>query len=820
MLSYSVENLVSIVHGEWIVGEGNPEVSHVLLDSRKINRPKVSVFFAISGPRHDGHNYLKDVVDQGVKVVVVDRKCVAGNLDGTHQILVDNPLDALQELARYHRCQFDTKVIGITGSNGKTIVKEWLAQLLASKKEVYKSPRSYNSQVGVALSLLELEEDFDIAVIEAGISTTKEMERLQRMIRPQIGVFTNIGSAHDGGFDSRKEKIHEKLELFKKSKRVVYCIDEQEIHEEIVDALPNAQLITWGRSEEATYFIERFEQRDNHTIITLKHEENEWSFKLPFTSDASIENCLHCITVLLMLHFDYFEIQRLVETLRPVAMRLELKQGIHGCEIIDDSYNNDLAGLEIALDFQRKHHQQLERVVIISDMLTHSRNPERMYQEAATILSDLKISKVIAIGPEIEGYKESFPSGTEFYNGTEEFLEVCNFSKFQEQIILVKGARIFGFEAIVRRLQLKIHRTVFEVNLDALTHNLNFFRSKLKQGTNLMVMVKAFAYGSGNAEVAHLLEYNQVDYLAVAYSDEGVELREKGVKLPIMVMNTTVDAFDQLIEHQLEPEIYSITQLEKLIDYLRKRSFKLSIHVKLDTGMHRLGFVRNEMAKLIRLVNESEVLDVKSIFTHLAAADESEHDDFTEKQLAAFKEMGNALNKEFGGGALLHVLNSAGIIRHTQSQHDMVRLGIGLYGMGVNDETQFKLRTVGTLKTIVSQIKVIPANETVGYSRKGVLERETAIATLPIGYADGYDRRFGNGVGRVWINGQYAPVVGNVCMDMIMVDVTGIALREGDEVIVFGQQNPVHAEAKKIGTISYELLTNVSERVKRVFYSE
>jgi alanine racemase len=828
----------------------------LVTDSRQVINPSQTVFFAISGKNHNGHHYISNLHERGVRNFVIEPEFTHTEIfqklndDNTNFILAENSLTALQLLASFHRRQFKLPIIAVTGSNGKTIIKEWLGQLLETRYQVCKSPKSYNSQIGVPLSVWQLTEKQDIAVFEAGISQVNEMQKLQSIIRPTVGVFTNIGTAHDEGFANRQEKIREKLQLFAETQILIYCSDHQAIEDEISEWLPKHKDVTpftWGFSPLADLRIIGEISDNKGKQISLEFKNQEFSLAIPFTDNAFAENCLHCVAVLLCLGFEVTEIEKLVQSLKPVQMRLELKNGINNCLLIDDTYNNDLAGLTVALNFMEQHRQKNKNTVIISDMLESGLSHEELYLKIAYLLENQEIDKVIGIGKQISLYADDFTQTEKyFFQTTQQFIEAISNSKsatlpaFNSENILIKGARSFNFEQIVNALQAKVHGTRLEINLEALTHNLNFYRSLLPSHSKIMVMVKAFAYGSGSFEVARLLQYQKIDYLAVAYTDEGIALRQNGITLPIMVMNPSVDSWEKLLQYNLEPEIYSKNLLLSLLNSTSFAALQteknkiLSLHIKLDTGMHRLGFEEEDMAFLCSfLTQHKEIIKVNSIFTHLSGADSSEFDNFSHQQMQKFTKMADLIEQQLNYKTIRHVCNSPAIVRFQDVLNgtekvagvstrvaDMVRLGIGLYGVEANGWLQEKLRPIGTLKTVISQIKHIKAGETVGYSRKGKAETAKKIATIAIGYADGFNRKLSNGNGKVLINGQLAPIIGNVCMDMTMIDITDIEANEGDEVIIFGENPTVFDLAQQVGTIPYEILTSVGERVKRVFLSE
>ena len=827
-MSYSISSISSIINGN-INGNGNPasRIKNLLIDSRKLSNADTSLFFAIVGERHDGHAYLSDLFEKGVRNFVVST--LPQNLsdfENTNFILVPNTLLALQQLCAFHRQQYKIPVIGITGSNGKTIVKEWLFQLLRDDKNIVRSPKSFNSQVGVPLSVWQITAEHDLGIFEAGISQPQEMKLLENIIRPTIGLITNIGQAHDENFENQKQKVNEKLKLFLNSEVIIYCKDYLSIQEEISHnkTLNELKTFTWSKKLRADLLIGRITKTETDTEIQGVYKNDFIRITIPFTDEASIENTIHCWATLLYLGYENSVINERMRFLSPVAMRLELKEGINNCSIINDSYNSDLGSLAIALDFLNQQKQHPKKTLILSDILQSGHTDETLYKEVAELINKKGISRLVGIGEGISSQAAQFNIEKSFYRSTADFLQQFNNSFFRDETILLKGARAFSFEAISKIIQQKAHETVLEINLNAIVHNLNYYRSKIKADTKVMAMVKAFSYGSGSFEIANILQFHRLDYLAVAYADEGIELRKAGITMPIMVMNPEEQSYDAMIQYNLEPEIYSFRVLN-LFEETLKRSERnnvqpIPIHIKLDTGMHRLGFDEDEVNELIVRISNNKHLTIKSIFSHLAGSDESEHDDFTWQQIKKLNVMSEKIKSHFSYPILKHILNSAGISRFPDAQFDMVRLGIGLYGIGANATEQAQLQNVSTLKTSISQIKNISAKETIGYSRKGVATRDMQIATVPIGYADGLSRKLSNGKGKMIVKGKIAPIVGNVCMDMCMIDITNIQANENDEVIIFGDANPIADVAKDIGTIPYEVLTNVSRRVKRVYYQE
>lgn len=828
MKEHSIEKIAGIVEGKaFINAPDNTLVEVLMIDSRKIARASTSLFFAIKGDRHNGHNFVESCLISGVRNFVVAAIQPEWENAKANFIVVKDTLAALQKLAAEHRSQFSIPVIGITGSNGKTIVKEWLYQLLRADKNIVRSPKSYNSQTGVPLSVWQINSEHELALIEAGISQPDEMGRLQKIIQPTIGLFTNIGTAHDEKFESLNQKVIEKLKLFSSSDILIYCRDYNAIHSEIsqADFLPEKlKLFSWSRKLNADLQIGRISMNHNETEIQGVFKNVFLKIKIPFTDDASIENAIHCWA--LMLHLGYAQevIEEKMALLTSIAMRLELKDGINGCSIINDSYNSDIGSLTIALDFLNQQKQHEKRTIILSDILQSGRNEEHLYYEVAALLEAKGIDRLIGIGEAISHQEKLFNLSKQFYSGTDEFLKKFSPTDFKDETVLLKGARPFGFERISKVLQQKAHETVLEINLNALVHNLNYYRSRLKPTTKIMAMVKAASYGSGSFEIANTLQFHRTDYLAVAYTDEGVELRKAGITLPIMVMNPEMQSFEVMIQYKLEPEIYNFRLLSQLSEVLKKQnvesSFFFPIHLKFDTGMHRLGFEESDIAQLIvRLQNNKNIL-IQSVFTHLAASDESVHDHFSKSQLEKFNLMSEQITSVFNYPILRHALNSAGSTRFSEFQFDMVRLGIGLYGFASSQHEQRHLQNVATLRTAISQIKNISAGETIGYNRKAKLERDTQIATVAIGYADGVNRKLGNSIGKMLVNGKLAPIIGNVCMDMCMLDITDVAAKEGDEVVVFGAELSANELAKSLNTIPYEILTSISQRVKRVYFQE
>ena len=823
---YSLTQIAEIVNGQLSGNLAERQVCDLLIDSRQLVTADQALFFAIASARNDGHKYINDLYEKGVRAFVVqripDKPCSEAAF-----IVVSNTMAALQALAAHHRRQFEIPVIGITGSNGKTIVKEWLFQMLGPDFNIVRSPKSYNSQVGVPLSVWQMNENNTLAIFEAGISEPNEMEALRSVIAPTIGVFTNIGQAHDENFISRIQKVGEKLNLFTKADSLVYCMDYADIQQVVLRSgiTSKVKLFTWSRKfEEADMFVKTVTKNEGSTLLQCLYQNETLTFTIPFADDASIENALHCIAVCLLLHYAPERIAERLLTLTSVAMRLEIKAGMNNCTIINDYYNSDVNSLSIALDVMKQQRQHKRRAVILSDILQSGRNEMELYSEIAQLLKNKEVDMLIGIGEGISRQANLFDMECHFYPNVADFLMHFPFSKFNNQTILLKGARAFEFEQIGMELQEKAHETVLEINFNHMVGNLNYFRSKIKPETKLMVMVKAFGYGSGNLEVSNVLQFHNVDYLTVAFADEGVELRRAGINLPIMVMSPEVNSYDNIIKYHLEPEVFSFRNLafiEKAMHNMAlPEAHPINVHIKLDTGMHRLGFSNEELPELIRRIKANPMLHVKSVFSHLATADNPAEDDFTLSQIKRFEEGSRKIVEAFPHKVLRHILNTAGISRFPQYQFDMVRLGIGLYGVPTCAADCGNLQPVVALKTTINQIKQVPAGDSIGYNRHGRAEHDLRIGIVPIGYADGLSRLLGNGNGIFHVNGCKVPVIGDICMDMCMIDLTSVEASEGDSVVIFDAEHDINDIAKACQTIPYEIMTRVSQRVKRVYYQE
>lgn len=837
--SYKISEVVKALGGKLISKNyTETEIQELLIDSRKLIHPSHTLFFALSGVKLDGHNYIEDLYKKGVRNFVVSKEPNTEVFPQAIFVLVKDTLAALQKLAGYHRQKFSLPVIAITGSNGKTVVKEWLYQLLHEDYNLVRNPKSYNSQVGVPLSLWLIQPENTLGIFEAGISEPGEMQKLEKIIRPTIGVFTNIGEAHSEGFLSARHKTKEKLNLFVNTDILIYCKDYPDINQSIaeINALSKGsdetenkiKTFTWSMSAEADVQVSSVMNKDNHTYITCLYKNRELDFDIPFSDKASVENAIHCASVMLYLGKDFAVIKERMKHLSRIAMRLEMKDAINNCSVINDTYNSDIGSLKIAVDFLKQQNQHPKKTVILSDILQSGRSEFELYTEVANLLEDCKVNRLIGIGPALIRQKKIFEKNEalqlECYDSTDEFLKYLDPSSFNNEVILLKGARKFRFEVIGKFFEKKAHETVLEINLNAIAHNLKTYQNLLKPETKIMAMVKAFSYGSGTFEIANVLQFNRVDYLAVAYADEGVELRKNGITLPIMVMNPELRSFEVMIQYNLEPDIYSLNLLEKFSETLallrHGSTDKYNIHLELETGMNRLGFNKEDITELTERIKMNSQLQIASVFSHLAASEDPAYDDFTQEQIRNFEEMSSAICNQFDYKIIRHILNSNGITRHTKAQFDMVRLGIGLYGIDSSDKVNDKLMHVSTLKTTISQIKHVKKGDTVGYGRVGKVSKDKTIATIGIGYADGLSRKLSDKKGVMLVNGKRAHVIGNVCMDMTMLDITGLEAQEGDEVIVFGKNPSVEEVAQAAETIAYEILTGISARVKRVYFQE
>ncbi len=837
-MKYTIEHIREVTTGSFLQFAGSYSIEHLLTDSRRLLFAESSLFFALSGPRRNGSQFIQELYDRGLRNFVVSEPVDLSLYGQANFILVANTLEALQKLVSFHRSQFDFPVIGITGSNGKTVVKEWLNQLLEDQYTIVRSPRSYNSQVGVPLSVWQINEKNDLGIFEAGISQAGEMEKLEAIIRPTIGIFTNIGEAHAEGFESLERKVQEKALLFTRCEVVIFREDDAQIVRVLRasaepflsparGAEPPLRLMSWGVDPRATVHVRGVDSTVHRSTIQLGFGEEVFSLEIPFADQASVENSIHCVCVLLHLGLPSRLIQEKFLRLAAIAMRMEVKTGINHCTIINDSYSADLSSLRIALDFLVQQQQQRKRTVILSDFLQSGMDETSLYQEIARLLQLKQISRLIGIGPAMcrqqELFKRNLASATEtsFFASTGDFIQQFHNTGFRDETILVKGARVFQFERIERLLVRQAHQTLLEINLGLMAHNLRQYQQLLRPSTKTMVMVKAFAYGMGSYEIANFLQFQKVDYLAVAYGDEAVELRRAGIGVPIMVMNVEPSSFPALLQYPVEPVIYSFRLLDQVDQFMKKEGMtQLPVHLELETGMNRLGFALEDTEGLVERLKSSS-LRIMSIFSHLAASEQAGQDHFTREQAERFSRAADQIQAAFNYPIMKHLANSAAIIRHPELQLDMVRLGIGLYGIDLAHNPGLDLREVSTLKTTIAQIKTLHDQDTIGYNRQGLATEGLTMATVRIGYADGYPRTLGNGTGKMWLKGRLVPTLGSICMDMTMVDISGVPnVQEGDEILVFGGELPVEQVAHWAGTIPYEIITGLSQRVKRVYFEE
>ena len=828
-MTYSIVKIATLI-GARLYGSADATIGWLLTDSRSLCFPEQTLFFALRTKRNDGHKYIDDLYRRGVRNFVVEQ-LPAGSYEGASFLKVPSPLAALQRLAERHRDEFDIPIVGITGSNGKTWVKEWLYQLLRTERTVTRSPRSYNSQIGVPLSVWLLNENSRIGLFEAGISQPGEMLALRDIIQPTIGVFTSLGMAHQENFRSLDEKCMEKLQLFHDAKVIVYPSDDDTVSRCVRRSDFKGERIGWSRfSEKAPMFV-----RTEGRHISYIYKDVEGSYDIPFIDEASIENSITCAAVALYLGLTPEQIAANMANLEPIAMRLEVKEGRRGLTLINDSYNNDVNSLDIALDFMNRRPEQEGKckTLILSDIYQSGESPQELYAEVSELMQKRGIDRFIGIGPEITAQAAKIAVGHKwFFDDVEQFLQSSLLRSMHNEIVLLKGARAFGFERITEQLEQKVHETILEVDLNAVVNNLNHFRSLLRPETKMVCMIKADAYGAGAIEVAKTLQEHRVDYLAVATADEGAELRRAGITQNIIVMNPEMSSFKTLFDNDLEPEVYSFRIMDALIHAARAQGITgWPVHIKLDTGMHRLGFntgtteSTEEISKLIACLKAQQAIIPRSVFSHFVGSDSDDFDMFSALQFERFDKASQQLQAAFSHKILRHIDNSAGIEHFPERQLDMVRLGIGLYGVEPLSEklrvkSEGPLQPVSTLKTTILQIRHVAKDETVGYSRKGVLKRDSRIAAIPIGYADGLDRHLGNRHGYCIVNGQKAEYVGNICMDVALIDVTDIPCYEGDQVEIYGRQLPVSVLSDILGTIPYEVLTSVSNRVKRVYYQD
>jgi alanine racemase len=823
----NTSEMVSVTNGTLVQGDATKIVGSLLIDSRKFFVAKEVVFIALKGARHDGHAYLDQLYAKGVRNFVYSNDITVADFPDATLVQVEDTLSALQAIAKWHRSQFRIPVVGITGSNGKTVIKEWMAQLIETEYRLVRSPKSYNSQVGVPLSVWQMQPEHTLGIFEAGISQVGEMSKLQSIIQPTIGLITNVYDAHLENFKNREEIVVEKLKLFKTADVIIYSKDHVQITKELDrEAYRHLQKRTWSMHQQADLTITTIEKQQEGSTITARYQNAVNTIVIPFTDNASIENAIHCWLLLLELGVEMPSIQKRMQHLLPVAMRLEVKQGINRCILVNDTYSSDLSSLSIALDFLSQQEIGKKKTLILSDIHQSGKPDELLYQEVATMIRSKGVNRLMAIGPRIAQQQAMFTVPTAFFSNTSVFLKQFKAADYKEESILIKGARDFEFERIAERLQEQAHETVLEVNLDALIDNYNYFKSLVHPSTKIMVMVKASSYGAGSFEIASTLQYNRVSYLAVAYADEGILLRERNIHVPIMVLNPEPTAYDAMIRNQLEPEIYNFRTLYRFLEALEgvhhasTEVVPYAVHIKLDTGMHRLGFEEQDLQELAEVLDKQrENIRVVTVFSHLTSSEDAKSDEHSKDQMQCFERMSAVLMSALPYSIDRHLLNTNGILRFPEAQYDMVRLGIGMYGIATPAHQQ-QLRSVSRLKSTISQIKHIDTGDTVGYGRRFAATTACTIATIPIGYADGLDRKLGRGHWFVRLNGNKVPIIGEICMDMCMLDVTNVNAEEGDTVVVFETAEDLLDMAAELETIPYEIFTNVSARVKRVYYHE
>ncbi|WP_340114464.1 bifunctional UDP-N-acetylmuramoyl-tripeptide:D-alanyl-D-alanine ligase/alanine racemase [Maribellus mangrovi] len=822
MLNLPLNQIATAIYGKVNATEEElaSNILGVITDSRLHSTEKNPLFFALQGPVHNGHHFIADLITKGVRYFVISDKKFISN-DAAF-ILVSDTTKALQQLAAYVRQQFNYPVVGITGSNGKTIAKEWLYDLLEHDLKIVRNPKSYNSQVGVPLSVLLMDRSYELGIFEAGISQPGEMQNLEKVIQPELGILTNIGDAHQEFFTSVEQKLDEKLLLFRNAKKLVCRIDDP-IVESTVKAFchaNNVEPVFWSTKNKKTAIHFEVEKKATNTELVARYKAKKYSFEIPFNDESAIENACHCFAAIVALEKDPERFLSRFRQLQQVAMRLEIKQGNHQNILINDYYNSDLNSLSIALSvLMQQAGEKQEKVIILSDIQQTGLPLPELYSRVNNLLKKWRIDRLVGIGKDISANREQFKINSEFYRDILDFESRFSRYSIQNSAILIKGARQFRFERISGLLQQKAHQTVLEISLNALVHNLNIFRGLLKPKTKIMVMVKAFSYGSGDVEIARLLQFQKVDYLAVAVADEGVQLRKAGIHLPIIVMNPERDSFQNMFDHRLEPNLYSTDLVKEFVDAISTTNIlEFPVHLKIDTGMNRLGLKTDaEISTSVGLLTNSNRVKLHSVFSHLAGSDDENLDDYTREQFERFEQFTKFIAERIPYSFDRHILNSAGIERFPNKQFEMVRLGIGLYGVS---QTGLPLENIGTLKSTVSQVKTIQSGETVGYNRKGEVKDESKIAIVPIGYADGIDRKLGNKNGTAFINSKTVPIIGNICMDMLMLDVSAVKVEAGDRVELFGPNITVTEVAEKAGTIPYEILTGISQRVKRVYLQE
>lgn len=827
-MKYNIRHFAELLDLVPVIRGNITAINDLVIDTRKVVFPKDACFFALPGTMRDGHTYIPVAYRMGIRNFIVSDSEQVATLPDANYIVVDDVIGALQRIGAYHRKRFSIPLIGITGSHGKTIIKEWLYELISPDYSVYKSPKSYNSQIGVPLSVWGINAAHGLAIIEAGISQPGEMKTLEKIIQPTMGILSHIGAAHDEGFLSRDNKIEEKLNLFARCNQLIYRNDIPLVSSLVLKFKadhPTLELLGWGQNPGGLVEIIAIEYNSQGTSINYKFNNDLLNVFLPFTDTASVENALYCLVTMLALGINAEICRERLARLSNIPLRLELKKAHNNCILVYDCYNTDIESLRLALDFLNQQSHSSNKTAILSEILQSGMDDSSLYHEMADLLSSAGINRVLGIGKKLEAHIDIIKSrvnDTLIFEDTRLLLKQLPEIRFQDEAILLKGARKYEFERIGKMLESKAHETRLEINLSAMAHNLKAYQSKLLPDVKTMVMVKAFSYGTGSYEIANMLQFNQVDYLAVAYTDEGVDLREAGVQLPIVVMNPSPGDFDRMIQASIEPNIFSFDMLDRFLGYINQAGLTdYKIHLKIDTGMHRLGFSRTDIEKIAGILSRQTRLKVASLFSHLAASEDPNHDQFSKQQIEQFKTFSKELKKSIGYSFDRHILNSSGLLRFPEAQMEMVRIGIGLYGYDATGLLSDKLKAISTLKTSVSQIRAISKEESIGYGRAGRLGGDGKIAIVSIGYADGLPIQLSNGTGHMLVHGKPAPIVGNICMDMTMLDISGIkGVKVGDDVIVFGEELPITQLAQWAQTIPYDILTGISQRVKRIYFDE
>ena len=814
-MNYTTKQIAEIT-GSQIIGDGSLHVKNIAYDSRTLFSVSDSAFLAINTTKNSGEKYIQSAIEKGIDIIISEHH--HPQYDNITWIIVDNSMKFLQKIAKFHLEEFNLKTIGITGSNGKTIVKEWLYQSLFHDYATVKSPKSFNSQLGLPLSLLEINKKHQLGIFEVGISKPNEMSILTDIFSPQIGILTHIGSAHSSNFHSEEELIAEKIYLFKNSEIIIYNGDNELVVNKINAGYSSKKLISFGFKKENNVSIIN-DWKDKSQEVLIKHFNEEFSVPVYQRDEATISNVLCVISVLKEFGFDHARIVEKLNVLKSIEMRLESVNGVRNNLIINDSFNLDLDSLKIA--FQNiKEYNKPQKALILTDFV-EGKNADQLYQEVAALTNEQKFNSVFLIGNEITKFERVFEAATFTFNNTTELIDNVAINQIENHLILLKGARKFEIEKVKSYLELQKHDTVLEVNLNSILHNINVHRALLKPETKMMAMVKAYSYGLGGYEIAEFLQHHHIDYLGVAYADEGVDLRKSGITTPIMVMNPEQHSYNIIIDYNLEPEIYSFRVLELFNEKLNQKGIqqRYPLHIKLETGMHRLGFKKHELGDLIKKLNSMNV-KVQSIFSHLSSSDDEGEKEYTLQQIHIFNENSLKLMAGLNNQPIRHILNTSGIVNFSAYQFDMVRIGIGMVGVSANVEIKKRLKSAVTFKTVISQISAVKEGESVGYNRKFKATQNTNIATIPVGYADGIPRLVGNNVGFVGIRKNLFPIVGNVCMDMMMIDLGDFLAKEGEEVIIFNSNPSLEDFAAYCKTISYEVLTSISRRVKRIYIKD